>query len=120
MYEIKTGNYLKQRKILIDGNEWTMTAPGAGDELALGQARRRVELIQKKVDGGTAVEADYDMYDRLEDKMFNTFSRMFKDTTEDNSQVTSWLNATPMVVIYAIMEDIKKQVESSESEAEVS
>jgi hypothetical protein len=118
MYEIKTSNYVSSKKILIDGQEWTMTAPGAGDELALGQAKRRSEMIQKKIESGTAVEEDYDLYEKLEDRMFKIFIKLFRDSTPDNSQVTAWVNSTPLGVIYAIMEDIKKQAE--EKDAQVS
>lgn len=114
MYEIKTSNYVQSKKILIDDKEWTMSAPGAGDELVLGQAKRRAELVQKKIDAGTAVDEDYNTYDRLENKMFEVFSKIFQDKTEDNSEVKGWLDSTPMVVIYAIVEDIKKQAEAKD------
>lgn len=114
MYEIKTSNYVTSKKILLDGQEWTMTAPGAGDELALGQAKRRSEMIEKKIQAGTASDEDYDTYDRLEDRIFKLFAKIFRDSTPDNSQVAAWLDATPMAVIYAIMEDIQKQAEAKE------
>lgn len=114
MYEIRTSNYIKSKKILLDGKEWTMHPPGAGDELALNQAKRRGELIEKKIKSGTATEEDYDTYDRIENQMFSLFKRMFKDSTEDNSEVTAWLSTTPMVVIMAILEDITKQSEEKE------
>lgn len=113
-YEIKTNDFVTTKKILVDGKEWTMTAPGAGDQLMLGQAQRRTEMIQKKVEAGTATEADLDMYDKLEDRMFSMFARVFKDGTPENTEVKEWLNSTPLVVIYAIMEDIKRQFEDKE------
>ena len=117
MYEIKTSNYLKSRKILVDGQEWTMHPPGAGDELALNQGKRRAERLEKKIQDGTATDADYDTYDRIENNMYNIFRKMFKDKTEDNSEVNKWLSTTPMVVIMAILEDIQKQaLESQEAE----
>jgi hypothetical protein len=113
MYEIKTNNYVKAKKILVDGNEWTMVAPGAGSELALSQAQRRAKLLDTKIEAGTAVESDYDLYDALEKKMMDIFKAIFKDGTQGNSQVNAWLESTPMAVIYAIMEDIKKQAEEN-------
>jgi hypothetical protein len=116
MYEIRTENYVTSKKVLFDGKIWTITAPGAGDELALGQATRRSELIKKKIRAGTAIEADYNLYDKLEDRMFKLFTRVFRDSTDDNSEVKEWLDRTPLTVIYAIMEDIKKQAEENEIE----
>lgn len=119
MYEIKTSNYIKTQKILVDGKEWTMHPPGAGDELALAQGKRRAERLEKKVKDGSASDEDLDTYDRIENNMYNIFRKMFKDNTEDNSEVNDWLNATPMVVIMAILEDIQKQaIEKKESESE--
>lgn len=109
MYEIKTSNYIKSKKILVDGKEWEMRPPGAGDELALNQGKRRSERLEQKIKDGTATDQDYDTYDRIENNMYNIFRRMFKDTTEDNSEVNAWLSSTPMVVIMAILEDISKQ-----------
>lgn len=120
MYEIKTSNYLKSRKILVDGQEWTMHPPGAGDELALNQGKRRAERLEKKIQDGTATDADYDTYDRIENNMYNIFRKMFKDKTEDNSQVNAWLNSTPMVVIMAILEDIQKQATENQDEEDES
>lgn len=109
MYEIKTSNYIKSKKILVDGEEWTMHPPGAGDELALSQGKRRAERLEKKIQDGTATDEDYDTYDRIENNMYNIFRKMFKDSTPENSQVNKWLDTTPMVVVMAILEDISKQ-----------
>ncbi len=114
MYEIKTSNYVSSKKILVDGKQWTLNAPGAGDELALGQAKRRSEMLEKKVQAGTASESDYDLYDKLEIRMFKLFTKIFRDGTEDNSEVSAWLESTPISVIYAIMEDIKRQAENGQ------
>lgn len=119
MYEIKTSNYIKTQKILVDGNEWEMHPPGAGDELALAQGKRRAERLEKKIKDGSASDEDYDTYDRIEKNMYNIFSKMFKDSTPDNSQVNNWLNTTPMVVIMAILEDITNQAQAKkEAEGE--
>lgn len=119
MYEIKTSNYIKTQKILVDGKEWEMHPPGAGDELALAQGKRRAERLESKIKAGSATDEDYDTYDRIENNMYNIFRKMFKDKTEDNSEVNNWLNTTPMVVIMAILEDIQKQaIEKKESESE--
>lgn len=127
MYEIKTTDYVKARKILVDDKNWTMYPPGAGDELALNQGKRRAELLDKKIQNGTATDEDYDTYDRIENQMFSIFKRIFKDGTSDNAQVEAWLNGLPMVVIMAILEDIQNQAKvkadgenGTTTEAEVS
>lgn len=114
MYEIQTGKYVKPKKILVDDMEWTMFAPGAGDELAMGQANRRIQLLDKKIKDGTAEEKDYDKYDELENRIYDIFLKVFKDSTDDNSEVAAWIKETPMTVLYAVMEDIKKQTEAKE------
>lgn len=116
MYEIKTSNYVKSKKILVDGNTWTMTVPGAGDELALSQAQRRMKMLQSKLESGTATESDYDLMDKLESRTYDMFVKIFKDETKDNSQVKEWVNATPLEVIGAIFQDIKKQAEENKDD----
>lgn len=115
MYEIQTKDYIQSKKILIDGKEWTMTAPGAGDELMLGQGKRRAERLEKKIAADTATDEEYDLYDKIEDRMFAIFHKVFKDGTEDNSEVKAWLDTTPMVIVYKIMEDITAQAEAERS-----
>jgi hypothetical protein len=115
MYEIKTGNYLKKRKINIDGNEWTMIAPGAGDELALSQADRRLKIINKKVEADTATMEDIDAAEALEARTFSIFEKMFNDGTPENQSVKDWIAETPLAVIYMIVEEIKKQSEEKDA-----
>lgn len=114
MYEIKTSNYIKSKKILVDGKEWELRPPGAGDELALNQGKRRAERLEQKIKDGTATDEDYDTYDRIENNMYTIFGRMFKDQTPDNSEVDAWLKTTPMVVVMAMLEDMSKQIAAKE------
>lgn len=116
MYEIRTDKYQKEKKILMDGKEWIMRLPGAGDELALAQAQRRVKLLDKKIEDGTATEVDYDLYDKLENRTVEMFTKVFIDGSKDNEGVRKWLYDTPLVIIYEIFEDIKKQAEDNEAQ----
>jgi hypothetical protein len=109
MLQIKTSDLNKVYKVEVDGQAWTMKAPGAGDELKMGQAQRRIALIDKKIKDGVAVEADYDLYDELERSMFTIFTKIFKDGTDDNSQVEEWVKNTPLAVIIMATESIKEQ-----------
>lgn len=111
MIEINTENYVKPKNILIDGKSWTMTAPGAGDEMALSQATRRIQQIENKIKSSTATDSDYDLYDAMEAKIYNLFQKIFRDTTEDNSEVKSWLENTPMSVVEAVIKEVKRQSE---------
>lgn len=120
MYEIKTSNYITSKRILIDGNEWTVTDLGAGDELVLSQSQRRATYIQKKINDGTAVDADYDLADKLDLTLYTLLEKMFKDNTQDNSQVKKWLNDNPMTVIMEISKDIKKQAAEKNAKETIS
>jgi len=116
MYEIKTSNYIKIKTILIDGNTWTMKAPGAGDELSFSQSNRRLQLIQRKIENNTATDIDYDTCDKLENNIFNYLIEMFNDGTAENNQVKQWISNTPTFAIYNIIEDIKRQSETVDSD----
>jgi hypothetical protein len=111
MYQIKTSDYTKVYDIEVDGEHWQMKSPGAGDELIMGQAQRRMKLLNAKIDNGTATSEDLDLYDELEKSMFDLVTKIFKDTTPDNHNVKKWVLNTPMQVIIKAIESIKTQVQ---------
>lgn len=116
MQTIKTSEYYKPRKVLIDDIEMTVTPLGAGDELVMNQAVRRIKLLDQKIANGTATDQDLDLYDNLETKMYAVFGRLFSDGTKDNGKVADWLTKTPVAVIQLVAEEIKKQVEPGDAE----
>lgn len=117
-FEIKTGTFIKRVNVNIDGMELTMTAPGAGEELKLGQAKRRTEFIEKKIKAGTATEKDLDALDQYERTSIDVFTSMFSDGTKDNQAVKDWVAATPSSVLFAIVDDIQSQVKAQDESAE--
>lgn len=110
MYEIKTSDYTKTFKVKVDGNEWTVKRFGAGYELSLSQATRRLKLIGKRIESETASEEDYDTYDKLEKRIVSIFGDIFHDGTETNASVKKWVEETPSDVLMKIFEDITKQL----------
>lgn len=110
MYEIKTSDYIKTFKVKVDGNEWSVKRFGAGYELALSQATRRLKLLGKKIEGDTATDQDYDQYDKLEKRIVSIFGDIFSDGTEDNASVNKWVEETPSDVLMKIFQDITKQL----------
>lgn len=116
MTEIKidTTKYTTSGKVEVDGYLWDVVLPGAGRELQLSKLQRRGEFAQKKIDDGTATEADLDMLDSAEAFMLEFFTSIFKDSTKDNSEVKAWVEATPLAVIGAAFEDIKKAAEAKD------
>lgn len=115
---IKTADYLQEKHIEVDGNDWTIRLPGAGSELRLSQANRRIKLLDKKIADGTAKESDFDQYDRLENLTLEMFEKMFNDGTTENKTVKDWVRNTPLVVIMAAFEEIKKQAESKKEDGD--
>lgn len=119
MYEIRTSDYVKVKTISIDGNIWTMKSLGAGEDLALSQSQRRLKQLQKKIDNDTATDEEYKQYDKLEQRLYDVFSKIFKDETEDNSQVKEWIENTPLDSITAIFQDINEQAKQNETGKEL-
>lgn len=107
--KVDTSKYNKEGKVDVDGKLWDIKLPGAGKELKLSKAQRRLKFLQKKVDSGDYNEADLDTYDQLEDFTYNFFYEMFQDGTEDNSEVKKWMDETPLAIIVQSFEDIKTQ-----------
>ena len=106
--KISTGKYTKEGKVDIDGNIWTIKLPGAGTEMKLSQAQRRLKLLYKKIEADTADEDDLDKYDKFEKVIFDTFKDMFKDGTKDDDKVKEWVEDTPIAIIVQVFEDVKK------------
>jgi hypothetical protein len=114
--KISTGKYTKEGKVDIDGNIWTIKLPGAGTEMKLSQAQRRLKLLDKKIEADTADEDDLDKYDKFEKVIFDTFKDMFKDGTKDNDKVKEWVEDTPIAIIVQVFEDVKKAADGRETE----
>lgn len=114
MYEINTSKFIKVKKVLIDGKEWEIRPSGAGEELALSQAQRRLTFIENRIKKGVATSEELEQADALEVKMMTIFKGLFKDGTDDNSEVRAWIDSTPLSMIYAVLEEIKKQSEAND------
>jgi hypothetical protein len=112
--KINTLKYTTEGQVEVDGKLWTIVLPGAGDELKLSKMQRRGKFLGDKIDSGNYTEEDLDKYDEIEEYMFNFFKTIFKDGTEDNSEVNEWVYKTPMSVIIQAFEDIKSQAEESD------
>lgn len=106
---ITTSDYLEEKHIMVDGKDWLIKLPGAGTELRISQAQRRIKLLDKMIEDGSATKEDFDKYDELENQTLELFNNMFNDGTPENTSVHEWVANTPMVVILAAFEEIKKQ-----------
>lgn len=117
MYQIKTSEHQKTKKILIDGNEWTMKSPGSGTQLRLSQLQRRYELLSKKLEGGAATLEDMDKMDEFENSMLDYYASIFNDGTAENLQVKNWIAENSFETINAITAEITKQTDDAGANA---
>jgi hypothetical protein len=129
--KISTSKYTKQGKVEVDGKVWSIVLPGAGTELKLSQAFRgsklwgsRINLLDEKINTGDITETELDKYEEYIEKfesceriIFDYFSTMFKDETEDNSEVKEWISGTPSIVMEMAFKDIKEQANETSSES---
>ena len=113
--KISTGKYNKQGKVDIDGHIWTVSLPGASTELRLNQAQRRLTMLDRKVKDGSITEEELDKYDEFEKTIYDTFLNIFQDDTEENAEVTKWVNETPLAIIVMALEDIKASANGQET-----
>lgn len=121
--KISTSKYTKAGKVEVDGNIWSVKLPGAGTEMRFSQASRacksseaRLGLLDKKIEAGTITESELDAYDEHAKKyeenervIYGVFMDVFKDDTEDNSQVKKWMDETPTAIIMLAFNDVKGQ-----------
>lgn len=110
--KVDTSKYNKEGKVDVDGNIWSVRLPGAGAELKLSKAQRRMKFLQKKIDSGECDESDLDRLDELEQYTYDFFTSIFTDDTDDNNQVKEWIGSTPLSIIAQAFEDIKDQANS--------
>lgn len=110
--EINSSKYRSSVKISIDGNIWEVKPLSAGKSLKLSRAQKSMKTLQKKFDNDTITDDEIELMNSYEELMFNSMKDMFKDSTEDNSQVEAWFDETPLDVIAQVAEDIQKQADS--------
>jgi len=110
--KIDTLKYNKDGKVDVDGKIWTVKLPGAGTELQMSRVQRRQKFLADKIEKGSYTEEDLDRYDEMEQWLFDFFKTMFTDGTEDNSEVSQWMEDTPLAIILQAFEDIKEQANS--------
>ena len=113
--KLDTSKYVTDGKVEVNGKIWEVVLPGAGTELKMTKLRRRSDFLTKKVEKGDATEADLDRLDAMEDEFFNFFKGIFKDSTEDNSEVNEWIEKTPMALIMQAIEDIREQANENDA-----
>lgn len=98
---ITTKDFIKTKKVLIDGQDWEFVSPGAGLSLELSRLAR--EISEK--------EATSEEQTKMIETMFEYYGSIFRDKTKNNSQVTKWLRNTPIDTIGLVVAEIQKQGE---------
>lgn len=93
---INTKDFIKSKKVSIDGMDWEFTAPGAGTSLKLMKLN------------GIGADASQEEISKATQALFEAFTSMFKDRTKNNSQVKKWLNDTPLETISLVVAEVQK------------
>lgn len=106
---ISTKDFVKVKKIQIDGQDWDFIAPGAGLSLELSRLAR--EVTENK--DATAQEQT-----AMIETMFEYYGSIFRDSTKDNSQVKKWLRSTPIESLPLIVAEINRQFEEGVDKSE--
>lgn len=99
---ITTNDFIKTKKVLIDGMDWEFIAPGAGLSLELSRLAR--EITENK-------EATTEEQTKMIETMFEYYGSIFRDKTKDNSEVKKWLRNTPIETIGLVVAEVQKQSE---------
>lgn len=96
---ITTQDFIKTKRVQIDGMDWEFISPGAGLSLELSRLAR--EVTENK-------DASTEEQTKMVETMFEYYASIFKDSTKDNSQVKAWLRKTPIETIGLVVAEIQK------------
>lgn len=99
---INTKDFVKTKKVQIDGMDWEFIAPGAGLSLELSRLAR--EITENK-------DATTEEQTKMIETMFEYYGSIFRDSTKGNTQVKKWLRDTPIETIGLVVAEINKQSE---------
>lgn len=125
--KINTKKFQTGGKVEVDGKVWDVKLKGAGSELRYSQAQRQVKLyaarlanLDKKIETGTATDEELDKYEQYtniyeenEQIVYQELQTMFRDSTEDNSEVKQWLDETPIFAVLMAFEEVNSGVEQA-------
>jgi len=125
--KINTKKFQTGGKVEVDGKVWDVKLKGAGSELRYSQAQRQVKLyaarlanLDKKIDAGQVTDDELDQYQEYsniyEDNeriVYQELETMFRDSTDDNSEVKQWLNETPIFAVIMAFEEVNNGVEQA-------
>ena len=95
---INTKDFVKTKKVQIDGMDWEFVAPGAGLSLELSRLAREI----------TEKDATTDEQTKMIETMFEYYGSIFRDKTKNNTQVKKWLRETPIETIGLVVAEIQK------------
>lgn len=125
--KINTKKFQTGGKVEVDGKVWDVKLKGAGSELRYSQAQRQVKLyaarlanLDKKIEAGEATNEELDKYEQYshiyeenEQIVYQELQTMFRDSTDDNSEVKKWLDETPIFAVLMAFEEVNNGVEQS-------
>lgn len=77
MLEINTGQLRNTKKVLIDGHEYSVRRPGAGEMLAIDQLNREATTLSKKK--GKSTPADEARAKEIANKLYDMTIKWFDD-----------------------------------------
>jgi hypothetical protein len=106
--EIRTGELKTRKKVLIDGQEYIVRKLGAGEELSLSQAMRRLEKLSKIEEAGTITEEESDEALRLAESTFNILAGTFNDGG-DGSKSKALINQLSEAELKEVYDTIFKE-----------
>lgn len=120
MLEINTNTLKSRKKVLIDGQQYIVRKLGAGEELSLSQAMRKLEKLGNKEKSGDLTEAEQDQAIKLAQSTLDTLISTFDDGGDGSKAkaLISGLSAEELKEVYdKIFEEQSEPNETNTPEA---
>lgn len=120
MKQISTATLGGRKRVEIDGHGYTVRKIGAGEALALNQAQRRMDELNKKEKAKTITDEEMDEQLRLLNKFIDAMTALYDDGEGGKKSKTLIASLSPdemTAMQNAIWEDEKVENEATKANA---
>jgi hypothetical protein len=105
MLEITT-NHKEKQLVKVDGFEYFVRQPGAGESLAMSQAQRYLSKLEVKIADKTATEEEKEKHTKLVEKTLKICTTLLTPKDESSDDAQDHLDQLDPEVLFNVIEQV--------------